>query len=123
MNILLWVLQALAALLYGASGVMKVFMFEQISADVPSFGALPREVWMALGVMELVCAVGLIVPAAFHWQPRLTVLVAALLAIESLVFIGVHVKYHELGSILFSAVLGLAMAFIAYGRMVLKPIL
>ena len=123
MNILLWVLQALAALLYGASGVMKVFMFEQISADVPSFGALPREVWMALGVMELVCTVGLIVPAAFHWQPRLTVLAAALLAIESLVFIGVHVKYHELGSILFSAVLGLAMAFIAYGRMFLKPIL
>ena len=123
MNILLWVLQALAALLYGASGVMKVFMFEQISADVPSFGALPREVWMALGVMELVCTVGLIVPAAFHWQPRLTVLAAALLAIESLVFIGVHVKYHELGPILFSAVLGLAMAFIAYGRMVLKPIL
>ncbi|MBL0029864.1 MAG: DoxX family protein [Rhodanobacteraceae bacterium] len=123
MNILLWVLQALAALLYGASGVMKVFMFEQISADVPSFGALPREVWMALGVMELVCTVGLIVPAAFHWQPRLTVLAAALLAIESLVFIGVHAKYHELGSILFSAVLGLAMAFIAYGRMVLKPIL
>ena len=123
MNILLWVLQALSALLYGASGVMKVFMFEQISADVPSFGALPREVWMALGVMELVCTVGLIVPAAFHWQPRLTVLAAALLAIESLVFIGVHVKYHELGSILFSAVLGLAMAFIAYGRMVLKPIL
>ena len=123
MNILLWVQHALAALLYGASGVMKVFMFEQISADVPSFGALPREVWMALGVMELVCTVGLIVPAAFHWQPRLTVLAAALLAIESLVFIGVHVKYHELGSILFSAVLGLAMAFIAYGRMVLKPIL
>ena len=123
MNILLWVLQALAALLYGASGVMKVFMFEQISADVPSFGALPREVWMALGVMELVCTVGLIVPAAFHWQPRLTVLAAALLAIESLVFIGVHVKYHEIGPILFSAVLGLVMAFIAYGRMVLKPIL
>ena len=123
MNILLWVLQALAALLYGASGVMKVFMFEQISADVPSFGALPREVWMALGVMELVCTVGLIVPAAFHWQPRLTVLAAALLAIESLVFIGVHVKYHEIGPILFSAVLGLVMTFIAYGRLVLKPIL
>jgi hypothetical protein len=27
MNILLWVLQVLAALLYGSSGVMKVFMF------------------------------------------------------------------------------------------------
>ena len=46
MNILLWVPQVLAALLYGASGVMKV------------------------------CTVGLIVPAAFHWEPALTVVAA-----------------------------------------------
>lgn len=122
MNKLLWVLQVLAALLYGASGVMKVFLFDKISGDVPSFGALPREAWMALGIIELICAVGLIVPAAFRWHPKLTVAAAAVLAIESLVFIGVHVKYHETGSIIMSAVLGLLMAFVAYGRMFLKPI-
>jgi uncharacterized membrane protein YphA (DoxX/SURF4 family) len=122
MNILLWVLQVLAALLYGSSGVMKVFMFDKVSQDVPSFGALPREAWTALGILELVCTVGLIVPGALHWQPRLTVLAAAVLAIESLVFIWVHVKYHEIAPIIFCAVLGLLMAFIAYGRMVLKPI-
>jgi uncharacterized membrane protein YphA (DoxX/SURF4 family) len=122
MNILLWVLQVLAALLYGASGVMKVFMFDKISGDVPSFGALPRGAWMALGILELVCAVGLIVPAAFRWQPKLTVVAATVLAIESLVFIGVHVKYRELTPIIMSAVLGILMAFIAYGRTVLKPI-
>ena len=122
MNILLWVLQVLAALLYGASGVMKVFMFDKISKDVRSFDALPREVWMALGILELVCTVGLIVPAAFHWQPRLTVVAATVLAIESLVFIGVHVKYREIAPIILSGVLRLLMAFIAYGRMVLEPI-
>ena len=122
MNILLWVLQVLAALLYGASGVMKVFMFEKISGDVPSFGALPREAWMALGILELICMVGLIVPSAFRWRPGLTVVAATILAIESLVFIGVHVKYRETAPIIMSAVLGLLMAFIAYGRLVLKPI-
>ena len=122
MNTLLWVLQILAALVYGASGVMKVFMFDKISGDVPSFGALPRKVWMALGVMELACVVGLIVPGALHWQPRLTVVAAALLAIESLLFIWVHIKYHEIPPIIMSAVLGLLTAFIAYGRMVLQPI-
>jgi hypothetical protein len=122
MNILLWVLQVLAALAYGASGYMKIFMFDQISQEVPSFGALPREAWMALGIVELVCIVGLIIPAAFHWRPALTVAAAAVLAIESLVFIGVHAKYGEIGSIVMSGVLGLMMAFIAYGRMVLKPI-
>jgi hypothetical protein len=102
---------------------MKVFMFDKVSGDVPSFGALPREAWMALGILELVCAVGLIVPAALRWRPSLTVVAATVLAIESLVFIGVHVKYHEVTPIIFSGVLGLLMAFIAYGRMVLKPIL
>ena len=122
MNILLWVLQLLAAFLYGASGVMKVFMFDSISAEVPSFGALPREAWMALGIIELVCTVGLILPAAFRWRPTLTVVAAAVLAIESLVFIGVHAKYGEITPIILSGGLGLLMAFIAYGRMVLKPI-
>lgn len=116
MNVLLWVLQILAALLYGSSGVMKVFMFDGISAEVPSFGALPREVWMTLGIVELVCTVGLVVPAALR-QPRLTGLAAAVLATESLVFIGVHVAYREAAPIVMSGVLGLVMAFVAYGRM------
>ena len=123
MNILLWVLQALAALVYGASGVMKVFLFDKISEGVPSFGALPREAWKALGILELVCTVGLIAPAAFHRQPVLTVVAAMVLAIESLVFVGVHAKYREIATIILSGLLGLLMAFIAYGRMVLKPIL
>ena len=123
MNNLLWVLQALAVLLYGSSGVMKVFMFDKVSGQVPSFAALPRKAWMALGILELVCAVGLIVPAALRWQQQLTVGAATVLAIESLVFVGVHVKYREKGSIVLSGVLGLLMAFIAYGRMVLAPIL
>jgi uncharacterized membrane protein YphA (DoxX/SURF4 family) len=123
MNIVLWVLQVLTALMYGASGVMKVFMFDKISGDVPSFGAMPRNAWASLGVMELVCTVLLIVPGALHWMPQLTVLAAVLLAAESLVFIWVHVKYHEVGSIIFAGVLGLVMAFIAYGRLVLRPLL
>ena len=122
MNILLWILQILAALVYGSSGVMKVFLFDQISAEVASFGALPREAWMALGILELVCTFGLIVPAALRWHPRLTVLAAILLAAESLVFVWVHVQYRETASIIMSAVLGLLMAFIAYGRANLKPI-
>jgi DoxX-like family len=121
MNILLWVLQILAALLYGSSGVMKVFMFDKVSAGVPSFGALPRGAWMALGVLELLCVAGLIVPAALHWKPALTVVAASMLAIESLVFIGVHARYGEIPAIILSGALGLTMAFVAYGRMVLIP--
>ena len=122
MNILLWTLQILAALLYAASGIMKIFLFDKVSADVPSFGALPRHAWMVLGIVELACVFGLIMPAALHWKPVLTVAAAAILAIESLVFIGVHMKYRETGSIIMSGVLGVLMAFVAYGRLVIDPI-
>jgi hypothetical protein len=44
------------------------------------------------------------------------------LAVESLVFVGVHVKYSEVAPMILSGVLGLLMAFIAYGRMALRPI-
>ncbi len=122
MNILLWVLQVLASLMYVASGIMKVFVFDKISADVRSFAALPKEVWMALGIMELICVVGLILPAALQWQPKLTGIAATVLAIESLVFIGVHVLYREGAPIAMCVILGLLMAFIAFGRLVLHPI-
>lgn len=121
MNILLWVLQVLGAFVYGMSGVMKVFIFDKISADVPAFGALPRKAWMTLGIIELVCVVGLIAPGAFRWRPSLTVAAATVLALESLVFIWVHVQYREIPPIVMSGMLGLLMAFIAYGRMVLRP--
>jgi uncharacterized membrane protein len=122
MNVLLWVLQVLAALLYGASGCTKVFVFDEVREGVPSFGALPRKAWLALGVVELVCAVGLIVPTAFRRQPVLTVVAATVLAIESLAFVWVHVKYREITPIILSGVLGLLMAFVAYGRTALQPI-
>lgn len=122
MNTLLWTLQVLAALLYSSSGVMKVFMFDKVSHDVPSFGALPRDAWTVLGILELLCTVALIVPAALHWHPQLTSLAAIVLAVESLLFVAVHIKYREASPIVMSAVLGLLMAFVAYGRIVLHPI-
>lgn len=42
------------------------------------------------------------VPAAFHWRPQLTILAATLLAIESLVFVWVRVKYHEMTPLILS---------------------
>jgi len=122
MNVLLWVLQVLAALMYGASGIMKVFMFEKIREGQPSFDVLPRGAWTAMGIVELVCVAGLIVPAAMHWKPSLTGVAAAVLALESLVFIWVHIQSREVPPLIISAVLGLLMAFLAYGRIVLKPL-
>lgn len=122
MNILLWVLQVLAALLYASSGVMKVFLFNNVSKDVPSFGALPRPVWTALGILELLGTIALILPGVIHSHTTLTIAAATMLCVESLLFIWVHMKYTEKTPIIMSAFLGIVMAFIAYGRFALAPL-
>lgn len=122
MDVLLWVLQGLAALVFCASGAMKVFLFEKVSHDVPSFGALPRSVWTLLGLVELTCVVGLVVPSLLVWHPRLSVMAACILSLETLLFIAVHVRYRERAAIVMSAILGILMAFVAYGREFVAPI-
>jgi uncharacterized membrane protein YphA (DoxX/SURF4 family) len=122
MNILLWILQILAALLYASSGVMKVFLFDKVSKDVPSFGAFPRPVWTALGILELLGAVALILPGLRHSHTNFTIGAAIVLCVESLLFIWVHMKYTEKTPIILSTVLGIIMAFIACGRFALAPL-
>jgi len=122
MNILLWVLQILAALLYASSGVMKVFLFDKISKGIPSFSALPRPVWSALGILEILGTIALILPGVFHSHTNFTIAAAIVLCVESLLFIWVHMKYTEKTPIIMSAALGIIMAFVAYGRFALAPL-
>jgi hypothetical protein len=49
-------------------------------------------------------------------------LAAVVLAIKSLVLVGVHAKYHKTVFIFLSGALGLLLTVVACGRMVLMPI-
>src|SRR5882762_1026547 len=117
MNVLLWILQVALALLYLAGGSYKVFKFDELANQMR---ALSRGGWRALGVLEMVCAVLLIVPAAAHWMPVLTPLAAAALALETLALAGLYARYsHKLAAtnpMVWAVVMGLLSAFVAYGR-------
>src|SRR5262245_35869188 len=125
MNVLLWVLQILLALLTLAGGSYKVFMFDEL-AKVPAASALSRGGWGAVGVFEILCAVLLVVPAAMKWMPALTPLVATALALESLALAVLYVRYSlELTAtnpLVWVVAIGLAAAFVAYGRYALAPL-
>jgi hypothetical protein len=121
-NILLWVLQAALALLYLAGGAYKVFSCDELAKQ---FSALSRGGWRALGVLEMLGAVLLIVPAAANWMPVLTPLAAAVLAMETLAFAGLYARYSLKltveNPLVWAVVMGLLTAFVAYGRYVLSP--
>lgn len=121
MNILLWVLQVLLALHTGMGAVWKYSNSEQA---VPSLKAIPHGAWLALGVLELVFSVGLILPALHKPLALLAPIAATCIAAEMLLFSGVHLcsgdKNH--GSVVYWLVVAALCAFIAYGRFVLVPL-
>jgi hypothetical protein len=122
MNVLLWILQGALALLYLAGGAYKTFMSGELAGR---FAALPPGGWRALGVLEIVGGILLIVPAAVKWRPVLTPLAAAVLAVETLALAALYARYsRELAAtnpLVWAVVMGLAAAFVAYGRYALGP--
>jgi uncharacterized membrane protein AbrB (regulator of aidB expression) len=122
MNTVLWALQIVAALLYGPAGVLKMFLSEKMNRDFQDVQGLSPSGWRIVGIFEVACAIGLVVPAALHWRPELTVVAAIMLAIESVAFVASRIKHEEIAASMFSVLPGVAMAFVAYGRSVLNPI-
>src|SRR5262245_38313928 len=90
MNILLWVLQVALAFVYLMGGAYKVFQFDQIASQM---SPLSRAGTGAVGVLEMLGAVLLVVPAAMKWRQGLTPLAAAVLALESLVLAPLYARH------------------------------
>jgi len=123
MNVLLWIVQAALALLYGSGGAYKTFKFAELATQMQ---ALPHAGWRALGVLELVGAVLLIVPAATKWMPSLTPLAAAVLTLETLGLAVLYAQYSlkltAANPLVWAVVMALLAAFVAYGRYALSPL-
>lgn len=121
MNVLLWILQVVLAFTYFAGGSYKLSKSDLLTNQVPSVG---RGGWRALGVIEILGAILLIVPAALRWMPALTPLAAALLALEALGLAVVLWRRYSLkltpkNPTIWPVVMGVLVAFVAYGRYVL----
>lgn len=122
MNILLWVLQALLAFLYLSGGAYKVFGFDELARQ---YTLISRGGWGALGVIEMLGAILLVLPAAWTRQPLLTPIAAGVLALETLAIAAVYAKYSLALSasnpLIWSLVMGLLVAVVAAGRYALRP--
>ena len=118
MNILLWILQVLLALLFLFSGVSKFMMpVEVMMKNSP----LPLWFLRFIGVCEILGAIGLIVPAATRIRPGLTPLAAALLVIIMIGAVVVTVMTMGVGPAILPFVTLLLTAFVAWGRWRVAP--
>ena len=117
MNVLLWILQAVLALLYLAGGAYKTFAFDELAGQLR---ALPRAGWAALGVLERVGAVLLIVPLAMGRMRALTPIAATALTVETFSLAAVYASYSTRISVenpmTWAVVMGVMVAVVAVGR-------
>ena len=113
MNILLWVLQILLALWNIIGGIFIVNNYEKVVTEW-ALNALPRPLWITLGVLQILLAIGLILP----WEKlrKLTSVAAACLSVLSLLGIALYAQYAGFPGILWGVVPAILAAFVAYKR-------
>ena len=118
MNIALWIVQALLALLFMFTGVMKFVMsVEEMTKQM----ALPGWFLHFIGVCEILGALGLILPCLTRIRPGLTPLAAAGLVIIMIGATVVTIMTTDIVMVPMPFVVGILAAFVAYGRWRLAP--
>jgi uncharacterized membrane protein YphA (DoxX/SURF4 family) len=122
MDLALWVLQIVVALLFAGAGYSHWLSYERSKVRMKWLASVPRWSATGLGILELAGAVGLVLPAATHVAPWLTPLAASLLAVLMALAVVFHVARREYPNIATNAVLGILAAAVAYGRYVLVPL-
>ena len=114
----LWIVQGLLAIIFLIAGGMKFVMsLEELTKQMPLPGLFLR----FIGAVEVLGAIGLILPGLLRIRPGLTPLAAAGLAI---IMIGATVTTLASGEVamaLIPLLVGLLAAFVAYGRWRLAP--
>ncbi|MBB5779095.1 DoxX family protein [Nonomuraea jabiensis] len=118
MNVALWIIAGLLALAFLGAGLMKL---SQPKEKLAASGLAWTEDFSAgavkgIGALELLAAIGLVLPAALGIVPALTPLAAAGLVIVMIGAAVTHARRKEYQGIVINAVLLVLAAVVAWGR-------
>ena len=115
MNIVMWVLQGLLAI---HTAVGAFWKFSHSENSVPSLSGIPHWLWLLLIPLEILCAIGLVIPAALEGREKLVIVAATLIALEMVMFMVFHFRSGNGASsqVLYWAGVAAVGLFIAIGR-------
>jgi uncharacterized membrane protein YfcA len=123
MNGTLWTLQGLLALVFLVTGALKIVLpKERLVAQMGWVENVSQQVVRLIGVVEILGAIGLIMPSLTGIMPWLTPLAAAGLASTMVGASLTHYRRSELSRIGLTAVLLVMALFVAVGRTWIMPL-
>ena len=122
MNVAVWIVQILLALAFGAAGIMKITQpREKLATNMKWVEDFAPNTVKGIGTLELLAAIGLILPFLTGILPVLTPLAAVGLVLTMIGAIITHIRRGESPMVVVNLVLLVLAAFVAYGRFVAVP--
>lgn len=122
MRDLIWVFSIVLALIFLITGVTKALRYQQARKLFAWVTDVPRPLVQVIGFVEILGALGLILPVATGIYPWLTLAAAGALALLLVLAILFHAQRHEGSEIGAPVLLLLMIAFVAYGRWALGQV-
>ncbi len=123
MNIVLWILQVVLALAFAMTGISKLTQpKEKLAAQMGWVEEFSQGTVRLIGLVELLAAIGLLLPALTGILPILTPLAALGLVLVMVGAMLTHQRRIETPLVGVYLVLLLLAAFVAYGRFVAIPL-
>lgn len=116
MNTVLWIVQILLAVAFGFAGVLKSTQGRRLEARMPWVEDFSDRTVRFIGVMELLAAIGLVLPAATGIATWLTPLAATGLVVVQVLAVVTHLRRKEPQVVPVNVVLALLAAFVAWQR-------
>ena len=123
----LWTLQLLWGVFFSLNGFGKICCYDtalwnQARQEVAWFSAVPQDLFVFIGICEFLGGIGLILPAMTRVKPKLTPFAGLGLALVMMLAGVFHIARGEYIFVPVNLVLGGVAAFIAYGRLSVRPI-
>ena len=118
MNVVLWIVAGVLAVAFLASGLMKLAQPREklVESGMGWAGDFSPGAVKAIGALEVLGALGLILPAALDIAPVLVPLAATGLALVMVGAIVVHARRKETPMVVINVVLLALAVFVAWGR-------
>jgi uncharacterized membrane protein len=117
MNVFLWIVQAILAAMFALVGLLKATQpRDKLAPKLPWVEDFSPNTVRFIGIVDLLGAIGLILPAATGIAPILTPIAATGLAITMVLAAATHIRRGEPSAVVLNAILLVLAAFVAWGR-------
>ena|SRR5438105_814641 len=122
MNVALWVVQILLALAFAMAGIMKLTQpVEKLATNMGWVNDFAPQIVRVIGTLELLGAIGLLLPAITGIWSWLTPVAGIGLVLTMIGAMLTHTRRGEFSRIGINVVLLLLALFVAFGRFVIVP--